>query len=72
MRDQRRKIRTSLATLKSLGEIILDQSIHDAQLREKIFKAIPREELAAQVDGVSEWVSGKKSDLFHGIVRRFG
>jgi TnpA family transposase len=72
MRDQRRKIRTSLTTLQALGEIILDDSIQDAQLRERIFKAIPREELAAQVDDLSEWVSGKNSDLFHGIVRRFG
>jgi len=69
---QRQTIQTSLATLKSLGRIILDDSIADSELRPSLFAEIPREDLAAQVDGVTEWVTGKKSDLFHGIVRRFG
>ena len=72
MRDQRRTIKASLATLRALGEVILDESIQDDKLRERVFETIPREELAMQMDGISEWVSGKKSDLFHGIVKRHG
>ena len=69
---QRQTIQTSLATLKSMGRIILDESIADSALRPSLFAEIPREDLAAQLEAVTEWVTGKKSDLFHGIVRRFG
>lgn len=69
---QRQTIQTSLATLKSMGRIILDESIADSALRPSLFAEIPREDLAAQLEAVTEWVMGKKSDLFHGIVRRFG
>ncbi len=31
-----------------------------------------RAELVACVDNIGEWVTGKRSDLFHGIVRRHG
>jgi hypothetical protein len=34
--------------------------------------AVSREELVACVDKIGEWVTGKRSDLFHGIVRRHG
>jgi hypothetical protein len=69
---QRRTIQNSLATLRSVGRIILDNAIADSELRTSLFAEIPREDLAAQVDGIAEWVTGKKNDLFHGIVRRCG
>ena len=40
-------------------------------LRPRLFAAVPRDALAAQVAGLDEWVTGKKSDAFHGLVRRF-
>jgi len=69
---QRQAIQNSLATLKSVGRIILDDSIADSALRTSLFAEIPREALATQVEGITDWVTGKKSDLFHGIVRRHG
>ena len=33
---------------------------------------MPRDALKAQVAGLTEWVTGTKSDVFHGVVRRFG
>ena len=72
MSRQRRMIRDSLSTLKSLGEIILDDSVPDADLRERIFSEVSQQELAIRVEALDEWVSGKKSDLFHGVVKRFG
>jgi hypothetical protein len=33
---------------------------------------VPREELTVCAEEVREWVSGKRSDPFHGIVRRHG
>ena len=69
--QQRQTIQSSLAALQSLARIILDDSIADSELRTTLFAEIPRENLAAQVEGIREWVTGKKSDLFHGIVRRY-
>lgn len=71
MRRQRQTIKAALATLRSLGEIILDDTVGDTVLRPRLFAAVPREELEAQVAGLTEWVTGTKSDVFHGLVRRF-
>ncbi|MHB8903349.1 MAG: Tn3 family transposase, partial [Thermoguttaceae bacterium] len=71
MRSQRQTIKAALAALRSLGAIILDDSVDNATLRLRLFAAVPRETLEAQVAGLDEWVTGKKSDAFHGLVRRF-
>jgi TnpA family transposase len=71
MRSQRQTIKAALAALRSLGAIILDDSVGNAALRPRLFAAVPREALEAQVAGLDEWVTGKKSDAFHGLVRRF-
>lgn len=71
MRSQRQTIKAALAALRSLGAIILDDSVDNAALRPRLFAAVPRAALEAQVAGLDEWVTGKKSDAFHGLVRRF-
>ncbi len=71
MRSQRQTIKAALAALRSLGAIILDDSVAAAALRPRLFAAVPRDTLEAQVAGLDEWVTGKKSDVFHGLVRRF-
>ena len=71
MRSQRQTIKAALAALRSLGAIILDDSVGAAALRPRLFAAVPRDALEAQVAGLDEWVTGKKSDVFHGLVRRF-
>ena len=70
--SQRQTIQASLTALRSLGGIILDDAISDEELRARLFAAVSREELVACVDKIGEWVIGKRSDLFHGIVRRHG
>jgi hypothetical protein len=70
--QQRQTIQVSLTALRSLGRIILDDAISDEDLRAQLFAAVSREELVACVDKIGEWVTGKRSDLFHGIVRRHG
>ena len=72
MRSQRQTIKAALAALRSLGTIILDDTVGNDALRPRLFAAVPREELEAQVAGLAEWVTGTKSDVFHGLVRRFG
>jgi hypothetical protein len=53
---QRQTIQVSLTTLRSLGRIILDDTISDEDLRARLFAAVPREELVACVDEIGEWV----------------
>jgi hypothetical protein len=72
MRRQRQTIKAALAALRSLGTIILDDTVGNEALRPRLFAAVPREALEAQVAGLTEWVTGTKSDVFHGLVRRFG
>jgi TnpA family transposase len=72
MRSQRQTIKAALAALRSLGTIILDDTVGNDALRPRLFAAVPRAELEAQVAGLTEWVTGTKSDVFHGLVRRFG
>lgn len=71
MRSQRQTIKAALAALRALGAIILDDSVGNAALRSQLFAAVPRDTLEAQVAGLDEWVTGKKSDVFNGLVRRF-
>ncbi len=72
LRRQRKTIRTQLATLQTLGEIILDEEVPDIDLRAAVFERISRSQLAGCVQGAAEWVTGKKSEMFHGVVRRYG
>jgi TnpA family transposase len=71
LRGQRQTIKAALAALRTLGAIILDDSVTAAALRPRLFAAVPKDALEAQVAGLDEWVIGKKSDVFHGLVRRF-
>jgi len=70
MCQQRRTIRASLATLKSLGEIILDDSVESPELRERLFAAVPRAALVAQLNDIRGWFGGNRSDVFREVVSR--
>jgi TnpA family transposase len=69
---QRQTIQISLAALRSLSRIILDDAIPDGELRARLFAEVSREELTACTEEIGEWVTGKRSDPFHGIVQRHG
>jgi hypothetical protein len=69
---QRQTIQVSLAALRSLSRIILDDSIPDGELRARLFAEVPRDELTACTEEVGEWVTGRRSDPCHGVVRRHG
>jgi TnpA family transposase len=70
MCEQRRTIRASLAAFQSLGEVILDDSVASHELRERLFAAVPRADLATKLNDIRGWVAGNKSDVFHEVVRR--
>jgi len=70
-RQQRRSLRESLSTLKTVSQVILDDAIDDHALRNTIFSKVAPEELAAQMEAIEEWLSGKHSHVFHLVVKRF-
>ena len=47
-------------------------SISQGELGAQLFAAVPREEMAACVEQMGEWITGKRSDRFYGIIRRHG
>ena len=51
--------------------VILDDSVGHATLRPRLFAAVPRDNVEAQVPGLDERVTDRKSDVIHGLVRRF-
>ena len=71
IRRQRQTIKAALVALRSLGAVILDDTVADAALRSQLFAIVPREELAAQVAGLTVGVSGARSDVFLGLVGLF-
>ena len=65
-------IYSALGALARLGPVILDETLPEHGLREKLFAQVPRDELAERVARATEWVSGRKSDSLHGVVTRYG
>ena len=72
LRRQRQAIQTSLAALKSLGRVLLDESIADGDLRAALFDQVPKRQLAAYIEETEQWVSGRSSHPFHGVTKRYG
>ena len=70
-RKQRRMIRSSLATLHTLGKVILDRAIEDKVLRQVLFSKVDREILTSQMAVVETWLTGKYSHVFNLVVERF-
>ena len=71
LREQRKTIRSALVSLRSVGTLILDDAITDVELRRRVFQTVSRQELSAQMEQLSDWVTGSQSDVFHGVVKRF-
>jgi TnpA family transposase len=70
-RKQQRMIRGSLATLYTMGQVILDQAIADEALRQTLFDKVDREKLTVQMADVETWLTGKYSHVFNLVVERF-
>ena len=67
----RQTVRASMQTLQSVGEILLDESVSDTELRKRVFTLISKETLAEVLEGIEQWVSGKKSHVFDAVMKRF-
>ncbi|OEU73255.1 MAG: hypothetical protein BA869_04515, partial [Desulfuromonadales bacterium C00003107] len=70
-RSQRKKIRESLRIFKALAELILDDSVQDATLRQTLFEEISKDMLLIQMDAVKTWLNGKHSHVFKLVKKRF-
>ena len=71
MQRRRRAINRSLTTFRTVGTVILDDSIDDAQLRQILFAQIDKESLSRQVSEVDIWLTDKHSHVFHQVTQRF-
>ena len=72
MRRHRELIRQSLTSLQAMGSVLLDESVPDAEVRAAVFERVSQQDLRGYVEEVEEWVAGRSSDPFHGVVRRYG
>jgi len=70
-KSQRKNIRESLKTYNNMIEFILDDSIQDNSLRDKLFKEIGKEILMIQKETVERWLNGKHSHTFNLVKDRF-
>jgi TnpA family transposase len=71
MNRRRRAINRSLMTFRSLGTVILDDSIDDGQLRRILFQQVDKESLSKQVSEVDDWLTDKHSHIFHQVTQRY-
>ena len=70
-KQQRKKIRESLATFRIIAELILDDSLDSDMFRRALFSRIGKSQLAEQMEEVDRWLNGKYSDVFNLVVQRF-
>jgi TnpA family transposase len=71
LHQQRKNINNSLTAFNKIGNAILDDNIQNEQLREAIFKKISKNDLMQCINGTEEIISGKYSDTFHLVTKRY-
>jgi hypothetical protein len=71
MKRRRQAIDRSLATFRTVGTLILDESIDDSQLRPILFQQIDKDSLSKQVSEVDTWLTDKHSHVFHQVTQRY-
>lgn len=70
-KKQGRLLRASLTTFQTIGNIILDETINNDQLRQTVFQLVTREKLVTQVQAVDDWVQGQYSHVFNLVAKRY-
>lgn len=71
LKRRRKAIKRSLTTFHTMGTLVLDDSIDDAQLRQMLFAQIDKKLLEKQVSEVDIWLSDKHSHVFHQVSQRY-
>jgi TnpA family transposase len=67
---KRQNLQKALALFKSLGNVILDESVADDQLRNRLFQAVPKDELTREIQALNGWLAHSKDELLQGVVKR--
>ncbi|MFQ5856019.1 MAG: Tn3 family transposase [Anaerolineae bacterium] len=70
-RKQRKMLRSSLTLLRTISEVLLDETVDDAVLRDVLFSKVDREALTSQMEAIEGWLDGKYSHVFNLVVQRF-
>jgi len=71
MRRQRRLIRNSLHSFHRLGQIVLDETVPDIELRNAVFREVGKDRLSEQLTATESWLTGKYSHVFNLVMQRF-
>lgn len=71
LHQRRQSINNSLVAFNRIGITILDDGIHNEQLREAIFKKISKDDLIQCINSTDEIISGKYSDTFRLVTKRY-
>ena len=69
-RKQRKLIRNSLKSYQELGQVMLDESLDAKQFHKAAFKAVSREKVKEQLEGLNTWLDGKYSHIFKLVIQR--
>jgi hypothetical protein len=70
LQSRKKELQKTLAAYKTLGLIILDESIPESELRYTLLQSVSKENLADQITSIEAWLSGKYSHVFHSVVNR--
>jgi TnpA family transposase len=68
---RRKAIQSTLVTFRTVGKVLLDESVGTDTLRSAVFAAVPREKLEQQVVEAEDWLTGGRSHAFPLVVKRF-
>ncbi|MEE8250767.1 MAG: Tn3 family transposase [Gemmatimonadales bacterium] len=71
LKAHRRSLMGKLSSFRTIGGLVLAESVTDAELRKTILEQVPMEKLREQVDETEEWLYGSKSDVFSHVTTRF-
>lgn len=70
--SHRQVIQQALSMFQEMGQIILDESLKDKEIRSSLFKKVSKTALSAQLKDLEIWPGSKSGHMFEGVLRRFG
>ena len=70
-KKQSKNNRSSLVMFDTVSDIVLDETIPDACVRQYIFRTIPKKNFIGQSVDNKKWLTGKHSHIFKSVISRF-
>ncbi len=69
--NHRQTVQKALSMFQKVGQLLLDDSLKDKEVRPNLFKKISRKALLAQLKDLEEWPGAKSGHMFEGVLSRF-